>query len=450
MDLNIALPVTFYLGIILIFILYKIDIEKCCYIVLISSVFVGAAFINILGNSITVYHVCSLVLFLKFILNKIKKKNKLNLKKEKIYNLFYFLIYCFFSIFVACFIKEEIIVYGVDVGKVTAHFNFQQFTQYMYLFHAFVMMYIFYKLLSDKTMTISNCWKCIDYMYLTVICIGFIQLVLPVNIFNSIFKNDCIGSVNQKILIMNQEIVRIDATFPEPSMLTLFLVPIIGIYLYEIIEKQNFKKIIFFILGVIIELLNQASSFIIGIVSIIIGILIVQITKYTKYKKTIKIDKQKLIINCAIIFLIVYTFKNLIIKDILLFLSKLTMRHDSGMTRFQTMQLAIQAFRKNPLLGIGFGTMRSMDLFSNWLGQLGIVGMLLYLMPIGSLLINLLKQTEVESNKLFLLIFVYNIIMFAAVPEFRFLFIWMYYAMAFYWFEMKNSVMSNGDYVKNR
>lgn len=431
MNLEIALPITFYLGIILIFLLCKSRIEQNCYIVFVSFVFVGMAFINILGNSIGVYHVCSLILFLKFFLDRVKKKESFFRKKEKINSLYFFLVYCFFSIFVICF-REEILVYGVDPGKQIAHFSFQQFTQYMYLFHAFVMMHVFYKLLLSKTISIDKLWECIDIMYLLAVCIGFIQLFIPVKLFNFLFKNDSIGSVNQSISIMGNKIVRIDSTFPEPSMLTLFLAPIMGVYIYEIIQKQEIKKIIFVVMGVGIELLNQASSFIIGMAAAVIGILGIQILKYVKYGAVIKISKKKLIINFAGLFFILFIFKNLLVKDITLFLNKLTIRHDSGIIRFRTMQLALQAFKNNPILGIGFGTMRSMDLFSSWLGQIGIMGLVLYFVPVGFLSIRLLRQYKVECNKLFLLIFAYNMIMFTTVPEFRFLFIWVYYAMAFY------------------
>lgn len=434
MDLNITLPVTFYLGIILIFICCKIDMEKCCCLVLISSVFLGVSFVNILGNSIIVYHVCSLVLFIKFFRRKVKCREKFIIKKEKIGSLYFFLIYCFFSIFVVCF-RETTLVSAVDPGTELSHFKFQQFTQYMYLFHAFVMMYMIYRLLQDGDITMDKLWKCIDIMYLTVVIIGFIQLFVPVDIFNFFLKNDANGAVRQSAMLGNIKIVRIDSTFPESSMLTVFLVPILAVYIYDISKKVTLKKVLFVICGLLIEILNQSSSFIIGIAAFVAGLFMINIVRIKNDRQTIKVNKKKLSVVLIIVFSVLFVFKDLIMSSLILFYDKVTLQHGSGRARFGTMKGALQVFKDNPLLGLGFGTMRSMDLFSNWLGQLGIVGLLLYLVPVGLLLFRLLLRKEQEGNRFFLLIVIYNAIMFAAVPEFRFLFIWMYYAMAFYYIE---------------
>lgn len=444
MNLGLGFPITFGIGIILICVLCIISLEKCCYIVLFMSIFMGVAFLHIGDNSILVYHICSMIFFLKFIYQMLKQKSVFFAKGERINSMFWFLIYCFFSIFFVL-IKIPVEIPSVESGdNEFSHFSFQQFTQYMYLFHSFTMMYAIYRLLDNCTISMKKIWKCIDYMYLIVIIIGFLQLLVPIELYNMILKNDANGAVYQLVSFGNRKLLRIDSTFGEPSFLGFFLVPILCMYIYEAIHKITVKNTIFIVCGIIIEMQNQSSTFIIGMGAFIIGLFIIEIFKSLKNKQQLKISKQNvqsvLIVLVAMV-VICFLFKDFIKKDLDVFVRKLSMQNTSGMERFSTMFMALQAFRKNPVLGVGFGTMRSMDMLSNWLGQLGIFGVLLYIFPVSFILVKLLVYGTMESNKLLLLILVSNVIMFAAVPEFRFLFIWLYYAMAF--FQCKDELDNN-------
>lgn len=443
MNLNFGLPITFGVGIFLMFFLALNKLERCCYIVIFSSVFTGIAFLYINDNSILVYHICSMVLCLKFFNQMIGQKEKILVKGENINNMLFFLIYCFFSIFVVI-TKEAVEIPFVEAGSGFSHFSFQQFTQYIYLLHAFVMMYMVYRLLDNRTISMNKLWKCIDYMYLAVVVIGFAQLFIPNEIYNMVLKNDANGAVDQSVTFGTIKLVRIDSTFGEASFLGVFLVPLLCMYIYEAMRKITVKNALFIICGIAIEMLNQSSTFIIGMAGFIIGLLIVVLFKKVKSKQQGEKNKSDLRRNILILasaIVIAFLLKDVIKKDLNLFISKLSMQHFSGAVRFKCMSMALQAFMKNPILGIGFGTMRSMDLLSNWLAQLGIAGLLLYILPLCFLLIKLLVSGTQEGNKLFLLIAITNLIMFAAVPEFRYLFIWLYYAMAYYYLRpVKNEI----------
>lgn len=117
---------------------------------------------------------------------------------------------------------------------------------------------------------------------------------------------------------------------------------------------------------------------------------------------------------------------------------KISVGNVSGMARSKSMRIMIEAFKKSPIISVGFGTAMGYDLFSTWLAEVGIVGVTVYVSLLYEGIKGLLNNRDTNSYRVLILILVSNMIMFASVPEFMQVFSWVYVGLAYYLFDKRS------------
>ena len=93
-------------------------------------------------------------------------------------------------------------------------------------------------------------------------------------------------------------------------------------------------------------------------------------------------------------------------------------------------QYHLEIFSRHWLAGIGYGTLRSLDLLSTMLCSEGIIGFMLYVIPV--LRSSLRIFFNMSNRAVMLYVIVYNAIMFISVTEIALPYVWIAYAIMFY------------------
>ncbi len=173
-------------------------------------------------------------------------------------------------------------------------------------------------------------------------------------------------------------------------------------------------------------ILSTSSTFIIGII-IFLFIIFINLFKNKYYKQDV--------INLKMIFILLNIIKPDLIRfafnDILI---KLEGNGTSGSLRLKALQTHLDIALKFPILGVGFGSVRSYDLITTWMSSIGLIGTSVFILY----LMNIVHKYHVISNKSpiknlyrgyshgILIIF---IAMFISVPEPYYLFIWISFSV---------------------
>jgi hypothetical protein len=121
---------------------------------------------------------------------------------------------------------------------------------------------------------------------------------------------------------------------------------------------------------------------------------------------------------------------------------KITLNHSSGVARFDSFYNSIEFFWDlafiNQLFGLGFGYIRSVDMFSTLLVNNGYIGFLLFTFLFIYPVI-VLKKGNIEIGLKCSIIIVY-ITMMISVPEFSYLSSWLFLGMAYKKMKIGNSI----------
>ncbi|MCS6104934.1 hypothetical protein DWV12_13020 [Clostridium botulinum] len=402
-------------------------LKKSSYIfynLLFFSAFTSISIFNI-GNgstSITLFQCISLILFTKVLILILLKKINFNIPINKW--LLFFVIICGLSIMFISY-KTKYIVLSPDNIYTNVKFSIQCITQYGYLLLGYIVYIISIILYDNKIINISKSIRVLEYAFISVLLLGIVQVFLPIELYNEYFRNTVYIN-NQTFLGMT----RISSTNIEASMLALFITPIICMLLSKFGEINKLKYLFVAIFGIIIAVISNSSSFYFGIITY----LIISIVAFFVRRKKILTPKHIIIyyISIIIIAILVILFKDYLLQGITNLVEKLNSQGVSGSERTLALKTHLDVFKSNIFFGIGFGTTRSYDLFSSWLVQIGVIGMSFYIIYIIKNIFLLIKKSNVEKIGVVILIFITNIIMFSSVPEFNYLYIWIYYAMADY------------------
>jgi len=232
------------------------------------------------------------------------------------------------------------------------------------------------------------------------------------------------GSRFQKIVIGGLTLQRLKSLTGEPSMYAFTITPF---FIYALYLR---KRIIATILGASL-LLSTSTTFFIGIV---IGV-------FLGAKYLIRaIRKNMLTIALAFFFmggLIFYlnVFSSDKLYDIFntIVLQKLSGLDVSGSTRSGWFQVHMEFYKSLPLLnqifGVGFGYIRSTDLFSTLMVNTGIFGTVLFSLMF---IYPILKLDNAAHSKILKLILVIIFLsMMIAVPEYSYLSTWLFLGIAY-------------------
>ena len=209
--------------------------------------------------------------------------------------------------------------------------------------------------------------KCIKYLSVFLITMGFIQLmittgVLPrFTIIKELFYNDNLSNV---IYFTRDNYFRILSTYMEPSYYACFIVGAFYYFLLQSKKTKGEKVLIFFILIQIILTFSSTAYISFALTGLV-------------YFLTVKNLKKKLkIALLAIIGLLVLYFGFYNVLDNVIF-SKT--ESGSANARFANDAKAIRIFNDNKVIGVGYKTNRASSAITTILAEMGIIGLLCYL-----------------------------------------------------------------------
>ena len=232
--------------------------------------------------------------------------------------------------------------------------------------------------------------------------------------FDALFRQGVHGNVQG---------TRLYGPCDEASMLCYYLVPAILIVAQG---ARGIKDIIIIISAIAIGLLTKSSTFLIGLILLVL-VALPNIAKWTIIKKH-SIFIWALVVVLLITATCVLVATNIIGDVINQLLIKLNLGNKSGMERWDAFSTMIMIGINYPT-GVGFGSSRSKDLFSTWLGNIGIIGVILFMVFI----FRILKSAGAHNKTRFVLpAIIVVILMFISVPEPYNLFVWFifFYAIA--------------------
>lgn len=230
------------------------------------------------------------------------------------------------------------------------------------------------------------------------------------------------GSSFQIMTLGFLTIMRLKSLTGEPSMYAFTILPF---WIFAIHENKNFTQFVLLITLV----LSTSTTAIVGIITYIITQIF--------YLKTYYLTRKKLLSFCfifSIVFIIIVTNIDFLVNAFnQLFVNKLTASDTSGIVRYSSFEANISFFCSssiiNQLFGIGFGYIRSMDMFSTLLINNGIVGLLIFTLLFFYPVIKL-KNTDRNIGLKSTIIVIY-VTMMISVPEYSYLSIWLFLGIAY-------------------
>lgn len=217
---------------------------------------------------------------------------------------------------------------------------------------------------------------------------------------------------------------RLYATFQEPSYCSAFLV---GAFFFLIAYSVKNKKDYFWIGLVLLELILTFSSTAYG-AFVVCGICYLIISKNKKILRILL----PLAVICLCILMASGSFMR-IINDVILTKLDIT-KSGSAWERNSWNEKALLFFKDSPILGIGYKNCRASYFIYSVLGQLGICGLVSWVMIwIRSLFQALKNRSDEDTVAISLFVLGVIIAMFVAIPDIDFCVFWLsMYLMALY------------------
>lgn len=400
-----------------------LNMRALFYVYVAATAFTTLSVFDVGSSYIVLYHLLFIALVVRTIFLHVGRKTAENrCSISPIFGLF--LLVCALSIPLAL-IYTDVVVMVPDGSFRNVAFSAQQFTQLGYLIIAVLSCYISNRLLHDGIATVEGIFSALTVAYVAVCLLALLQLVIPASIVNETYRN--IPDVYYEF-----DGARVSSTFREPSMMALCIAPLFAVYLLRLIRSFSFGNLVLVCLGAIVVALNQASSFAVGVC---FALFCYAFIAFAKADVRQAIDHKALlgaVFSIMAVFLIASTG---IFQDVTSQLvAKINGEGVSGSERTYALQYHLQVFLEHPVVGIGFGTVRSFDLLSTWLVELGVVGIGFFVLPVCALLARLARQgkTQPMSYEAAVYITVYLGILFVSVAEPYYPFGWIVIGLGFY------------------
>ncbi|MDI6619036.1 MAG: hypothetical protein QME45_10250 [Clostridiales bacterium] len=256
---------------------------------------------------------------------------------------------------------------------------------------------------------------------------------------------------------------RVNSVATEPSTYSFFLLMMIPfVLIFWIYDLDIFKKTyltILLIFTLMVTFLTTSTTSYIGLILILLLILILNI--YFNFNKQMNLNKKSnrgfvniiiLIISIILIvsFIIVLATHMLNIKLIhiigtLKFVSINKLNTKSGIDRRKGFVNAIEVFFHSPIIGVGWGRIRSFDLISTLLANTGILGALSFVAVVFYSLKSILKTINIKDNSLSVISLsigisiIMGLFSFAvAIPDIFYYYFWIVIGMAISLNDIKN------------
>lgn len=408
------------------------EVKYLIYFLFLVSTFTAVSMINFPAsrNSLMLFQIVGILFILKVAINLFKGIYKFNFKVSKL--LLGFIIICLISTIYPLLFSKGVIVLTTDDKMEPLKFGIHNITQVFYLVFSYLIYIGTLLFFHNEELNKSEWTNVFRITCLTILCFGIIQFIIPYNIYDSFFRTNYNHNIQ---FVFNK--VRISSLNDEPSVLSLFIAPA-SIFLFET-YLLNKKKIdlLLLILTVIICVENSSSSFFIIIliyllIKISLNFKLLRNTIFRKFKDSFIGRKNQLKIVAAILLIVflLVVFKAQIIRVFSEIVNKISGHTDSGTIRKDTFTHHIKLFFQYPITGIGFGSVRSKDLFSTWLSEIGLLGFVLYFLYVINLCRNIFMKINSFYYKILLCIISINFIMMTSVPEPYYLYYWIWLAMA--------------------
>ena len=227
----------------------------------------------------------------------------------------------------------------------------------------FFCMYKVGKLVDDNYI-----YRLLRKLTIFLVIIGFIQIgitsgILPrIRLIQMLFYNDTLSDV---VYFTRNNYFRIMSTYMEPSYYSGYIV---GIFYYLLSYKEKRKENLWLLILLLIQILLSFSSTAYGAFCIL-GVLFIA----SSYEKRIKLY---IILGGIAGALIMYVFFYNILDTVIF--SK--MESVSAIARSYWNMAAIHNFESSPLIGIGYKQSRASSIVFTVLSELGILGLLSYIL----------------------------------------------------------------------
>lgn len=238
---------------------------------------------------------------------------------------------------------------------------------------------------------------------------------------NRTFGDEGSGSLFQVMNIAGINMLRFKSLTGEPSMYSFSVAPFLSLFFYR--KDYLFSLLIFLSL-----LLSTSSTAIVGILLILI-LFILDNSKETI--KVMKIKKSFLYILCSIGILIIPLLPILASLSVEFF-SRINLQNHSGIVRFFLFYNHFNYWSDlsffSKLFGIGFGTIRSTDMFTTLLVNTGLIGISFYSFLFFYPMFKLKKSEKNTGLKIGLMVL--YITSMISVSEFSYLSLWIFLGIA--------------------
>jgi hypothetical protein len=389
--------------------------------------------INIGENNLLMYHFLFLVVVIKYILRYGSKE------MFKPLPITAFIISCFIFIFSSA-VVQNIYVYDISRNYGDVRIKVQQFTQYLYLLFGYFTSVIIKMSLDYEVTSYKNILDTLIYSLSASLLIALMQRVLPIQIINTYFRN----TVHVGYSEINS---RLSSTFNEPSFFALFASPMFFVTLMSTINNEekhiNLFNIIIIVFTLYVFIDNRSTSFLAGLVVGLVCLLAIWLRDNIYYRTKYRSIRAALL--TAISFGVIVSFLVIYSKQIAIYfnsaIEKIMLQQISGVERYTSFFAGLDLFRRSWLIGIGFGSIRTLNMFTNWLAQVGVIGFSAYIFPLLLTIYRLWHMRTREADQLFVGITVSNAILMSSVPEYSQLLMWILYGCAYHLIEDKKIVL---------
>ena len=335
-----------------------------------------AAF-NISDSSVLIYHLVWLAFTVRFVLYELGERTRLDTTWLP------FLLWCLCSIPLVLF-HTDTVVLNIDDVYANAAFSTQQLTQWAYLLIAIATAVYAECLLRKKVVFVDDVIGWLEAGLVLVLAIALLQQFMSVDFMNTYFRNSAHTGYNWNTS-------RLSSTFSEPSFLSLYISPLVALVGVRMVYRSTLKGAVLIVGSLLLCLQNQSSSAVVGVAIAAVVVTAVFLGRSLKVRVPHAIYLVVIVAIAACTFAALAGAFDSIVSSAL---SKLSGEGNSGTLRSQAFNHMMGVFADNFVLGIGYGTVRSYDLVSTWLSELGIVGCALFFAPFAATVVALLRGTN--------------------------------------------------------
>lgn len=391
------------LTILLIFLCIK-KINNLFYLLLFMSFFTGTSVINIGNFSLPPAYLVLIVLAIRLLFLK-----KITIvMPNKLISVFFFFVTI--SLSMPILLENRVLVLSIDDSWEYLQFTSSNITQYIYFLLSIFTYLITKKLVREQKINENEIVRVIRTVTIILGLLSIYQLIayiykLP---YDEIFRNSVHKNVQPYGLF-----TRVYGVSGEPSMHAINVLFLLSFNLF-LNEKRWGIIFLIFLSG----LLSTSTTFAFGIVIIFLILL----KRFIVKKKRVK----EILIGITIISLIIIMFNLLTLKYPVIkgfysteIIEKLQGNNKSGSIRKETMIKHLILALKYPIFGIGFGSVRTKDLFTTWISSIGIIGFTSF-----SLFIYRLRK--VKKDYFYIPLVLCLILELISVPEPYYLYLWIF------------------------